>query len=208
MQADILGFNLAQLTASGCPPVLDFEVGNSRYCVELNGYARRKVQEVKPDVLIMAGYWSLYNGNDRWDELDMGMLASTISTVQDLGVKKVVVVGHLPTYTVNQTDMLRKRFPGDTVNIRTYNHFKETVIGVNEKIARTAREKGAQFISPLDVLCNSQGCMLSLADDTIIPVAFDYGHLTAEGSTYLVSKLFEYNLMEQAEVLQDGKTGH
>ncbi|QQG64542.1 acyltransferase family protein [Desulfobulbus oligotrophicus] len=206
VQAERLAFNLSQLTASGCPPIFDCTVTNSQHCTELNAYARQKIQEVRPDILIMAGYWSLYDGTDKWDQLDMGMLAQTLAVVKEIGIEKIIVVGHLPTYTVNQTDMLRKRFQGDTVNTRTYRHFKKTAIDVNADIARIARQEGVQFINPLDFLCNSQGCMLSLANDAIVPLAFDYGHLTPEGSTYLVAQFFKDNLIGLADVVRGEAT--
>lgn len=184
-------FNISQFTASGCPPVFDFEVNNSRNCAELNSFVFNRMNESKPDVLIMSGYWSLYDGSQKWTQLDIKKLTATIETVKHLGIKKIIVIGHLPTYTVNQTDMLRKRFREEKINIRTYRNFKESIVASNKQLEKIAQQAGVQFINPLDYLCNEDGCMLSLEKEKIAPLAFDYGHLTAEGSIYLLSKIFD-----------------
>lgn len=196
VNSDKFHFNISQFTASGCPPVFDFEVNNSKNCTELNSFVFNRMNESKPDVLIMSSYWSLYDGSQKWTQLDIKKLTATIETVKHLGVKKIIVIGHLPTYTVNQTDMLRKRFREDKINTRTYRNFKQSIIASNEQLEKIAQQAGVQFINPLDYLCNEEGCMLSLEKEKIAPLAFDYGHLTAEGSIYLLSKIFDSRLKE------------
>ncbi len=103
--------------------------------------------------------------------------------------------GHLPAFTVNQADLLRKRTIWDKVDSRTYSKFKSTVNTYDKKIRDVASITGISFISPLDILCDTNGCLLSVPGDNISPLSFDYSHLTTNGSNFLVSKFFELNLI-------------
>jgi peptidoglycan/LPS O-acetylase OafA/YrhL len=189
-------FNISQFTASGCPPVFDFDVINSKNCKELNSFVYNKIKDSKPDSLIMSGYWSLYDGKEKWEQLDFNKLELTINAIKKLGVKNIIIIGNLPTYTVSQTDMLKKRFRNEKINIRTYRNFNEKIFEINKQLEKFSQQKGIKFFNPLDFLCDNTGCMISLTNDGITPLAFDYGHLTAEGSIYLVSKFLDYNLIE------------
>jgi len=97
---------------------------------------------------------------------------------------------------VRQADMLTKRFSWSKVDTVTYKNFKPTAKFYDDYIKNIALNLGINFISPLEILCQSSGCLISIPGDKIVPLSFDYGHLTANGSEFLVSKFFESNLIK------------
>jgi peptidoglycan/LPS O-acetylase OafA/YrhL len=185
-----------QFTASGCPPILDFYISKRKECINANNFVYKEIQKLKPDTIILGAYWSLYNGTNGWENLDEGKLVATISKLKSIGIKNIVLVGHLPIFEVNQTDLLRKRYISDNVPTRTYSKFKTEANIYDKKIRDIAALMEISFISPLDILCNTNGCLLSVTSDNITPLSFDYGHLTSNGSQFLVSKFFELKLIK------------
>lgn len=195
--AEKLNFNLAQFTASGCPPVLDFNVNNKPECARINAYVFSELEKLKPRTLVLASYWGLYNGDkkDKWDLLNSEKIVSTVNKLKNIGIKNIVLVGPLPVYSVKQAEMVRKKYVWDTIYVRTYRNFDSSARLYNDEIKDVARTTGINFISPLDMLCDKSGCQISISDDPIVPLSFDYGHLTADGSIYLVSRFFGANLI-------------
>ena len=184
-------YSLYQFSASGCPPILDFFVSKRKECINSNKFVYEEIKRLKPDTLILAAYWSMYDGTDGWENLDTDKLVTTISKLQSRGIKNIVLIGHLPAFTLNQADLLRRRTIWDQIDTRTYNKFKPTVKIFDKKIRDLAVVTGVKFISPLDILCDSNGCLLSIPGNNVLPLSFDYGHLTTNGSIFLVTRFFE-----------------
>jgi peptidoglycan/LPS O-acetylase OafA/YrhL len=184
-------YALYQFNASGCPPILDFYINKRRECINSNKFVYKEIERLKPDTIVLSAYWSMYDGTEGWENLDTDKLIATISKLKSLGIKNIVLIGHLPVFTVNQAELLRRRTFFDNVPIRTYSKFKSTVYLYDKKIKDIASLTGIDFISPLDILCDANGCLLSATKKNILPFSFDYGHLNADGSNFLVSKFFE-----------------
>ncbi len=186
-------FNVAQYTVSGCPPILGFNGGQKKDCTRLNEFTMDRIRELKPDTLVMAGYWSLYDGSKSWEKLDIEKLTATIDMVKQAGVRNVVLVGSLPVYTVNQPEMLKRAHVWSKIETRTYRNFNRAAFSTNDQIRSVAEHAKVRFTNPLEYMCDKHGCLLSLTTDKVVPLAYDYGHLTTLGSEYLVTQFFGHN---------------
>lgn len=180
-------FNLLQLNASGCPPILDFSVEARPQCKGLNDFVFPKIQEIHPDLLILGGFWVKYDGKRGYTELDFGKLRDTIKLAKD-HAKNVIILGELPVFGRNQAALGRSIFAVNGTN-RTFEGFDKRCYDAENKIREIAEETGVKFISLLDVLCDKDGCLLSVAQDRFIPMAFDYAHLTTWGARYLIKHI-------------------
>jgi hypothetical protein len=189
-------YTLYQFTASGCPPILDFYISNRKECINSNSFVYKEIERLKPDTIVLAAYWSKYDGTDGWESIDTEKLVATISKLKLLGIKNITIIGSLPVFSVRQADMLNKRFSWSKVDTVTYKNFKPTAKFYDDYIKNIALNLGINFISPLEILCQSYGCLISIPGDNIAPLSFDYGHLTTNGSEFLVSKFFESNLIK------------
>lgn len=189
-------FNLFQYTASGCPPVLGFNIANRPLCKKINESTLKKIKEIKPEYVILSAYWAGYNGktnndpNGIWEYLDTDKLRNTIIQLKSIGIDNIVVIGSLPAYRVRQPDLLVRHTPWSNRNIRSYEEFNTSVIEFSNKVKNSV-EGLAIFIDPLSELCNDEGCLLSSTSDIYTPIAFDYGHLTDTGSVFVVDKIFK-----------------
>lgn len=191
-QSKIANFELAQFNASGCPPVVDFSVGNSKGCKEINQYVIQKIKALHPDTVILSAYWLMYNGKDKWDSLDYSKLQETIQLLHKLNVPNIVVFGQLPVFEGHQPDIGQIVFKAREVN-RTYKKFNKLSSEVDNKIRMFARENNVAFVSPIDLLCNVDGCLISTKKEALSPLAWDYGHLTEAGSIFLIDTAIKNN---------------
>jgi peptidoglycan/LPS O-acetylase OafA/YrhL len=193
-----LGFSVSQFNASGCPPILDFFVGNRKECINSNNYVFNQVKRLKPDVLVLSANWEMYDGSPvtKWEKLDDEKFISTLIRIKEAGVKNIVVVGQLPIYSTKQADLLKRKLLWTKVETMTYKNFKPTAISADKNMRDISLRSGVKFISPLDVLCDTSGCTISIPGDKITPLSWDYGHLTTLGSEYLVSKFFQSGLIQ------------
>lgn len=179
-------FDLAQYTAAGCPPVVDFTVSSRKKCVEINRFVLSRIRELHPHTVILAAHWSRYNGAaDGSEMLDYQKLKLTVQALRDQNIPNIVLVGHLPTFEVDQPKVGAKEFIANKVN-RTYRNFNPVSAETNRKIKAFAGASGVAFVSPIDLLCNLEGCLISASSTELVPLAWDYGHLTEAGSRLLI----------------------
>ncbi len=198
-QARSRNFSLYQFTASGCPPILNFYIENIQGCINSNKYVYEELKILKPDIVIMAASWASYDVKYGLETLYYDKLIETIDKLKLLGIKNIIILGPLPMYKVNQANLLIKRSSSNKIPNRTYSKFKPIINTYDEKIKNIASLTGVSFISPLDILCDFNGCLLSLpwgGASNIQPFSFDDSHLTSTGSIFLVSKFFELNLIK------------
>ena len=58
---------------------------------------------------------------------------------------------------------------------------------VDDKKLRTiAQQQNVAFVSPIDLLCNAEGCLISTSKEILRPLAWDNSHLTEDGSNLLI----------------------
>ena len=189
------GFKVSQFSSSGCPPVLDFSVSKRTLCLKTNDFVFGELTRLKPDILVLAANWQMYDGEglSDWEKFDPKLFTSTIDRIKGLGITKIVVVGQMPVYSINQADMLIRRFMWSKVETVTFQNFLSAAFAADNTVRELASQSGVGFISPLDRLCNSKGCQITVPGSEIIPMSWDVGHLTAAGSEYLVSEFFKHN---------------
>jgi hypothetical protein len=59
---------------------------------------------------------------------------------------------------------------------------------IEEPMRQIAKEKGATYILPRDILCEGEKCLTRLSDQQEDLLAMDYGHLTVSGSNFLIAR--------------------
>ena len=186
-------FQLAQYTASGCPPVLQLVSEQRKNCQSINEAIIKKIAQLMPDTVILAGRWELYDQSGGWGRVEASSLQATIAQLRSMSVGRIVVVGQFPTWGA-MVPKIRTRsyrmagFAGaETPSAieRDKSYLKITIGPANERIRQAA--VGAVFISPLSTLCNDQGCLLVVPDGSGKPMAWDESHMTRSGSIYFVT---------------------
>lgn len=197
--ADRYGYRVAQYSISGCPPVLDFSVDNRPDCLRMNAETLARVAKQPPDLVLLVGHWSIYDGKGGWSLLADAQLAATIAQLKAAGVRRIVVAGHLPTFKGGKPSIARNFFVAGKAD-RTYVGFNKEIVEADQRIAGVARQAGVGYFSPLELLCNDQGCLISTSPDRFVPLAWDSSHLTAAGADYLVRRALDSGALPLADL--------
>jgi len=191
-QSKLRNFDFAVFTASACPPVIDFDVAARPQCQSINRFVLEKVRSLKPHTVILSAFWYLYNGYQGFSELDYNKLARTIDLLKREQVANIVLVGQLPTFLIDQPKVGNRVFVSGKVD-RTFYKFNFESAAVNEKIRDLAAEQKVNFVSPLDLLCNDSGCLISALPTKLVPLSWDYAHPTRAGANYILERAIGEN---------------
>lgn len=184
------GYRLAQYTAAACPPFLTTPTSANKHCERTNKVILERLADERPDTVVLSGHWVLYGTEPAQVSAHMASLRETVRHLKSLGVRRVVVFGHLPTWTIAQPSVLMKQWrKSGVVPERTNEYLKPASVSYDKVIERAVEGTGAVFVSPIGHLCTAAGCQVSTFDQGIFhAVTNDDCHLTAQGSQLLVQR--------------------
>jgi hypothetical protein len=99
------------------------------------------------------------------------------------------VIGGVPQYTPTlPTLIINKRLSLED-NLRLISPSYNKISVIDARIKELALNSGARYFSSLDAFCNNEKCLAtSRFEGILMPIAWDYGHLTSAGSVYLSTK--------------------
>ena len=185
-------FDLAQFTTGGCPPVFGFTNVNSPQCRLLNDFVATKIATLKPDTVILAADWKLYDARGGWGLVDPEAVRSTVAQIRSMGVGRIVAIGQVPVwqgaapriqmYALRTHWSLLMQHNDGLPVVRNMTYLQSTVYVVDAKIRQMFAGTGVIYISPLATFCNEQGCLLATPDGDIID--WDDSHFTKAGSIF------------------------
>ena len=175
------GFRIAQLTASACPPLLDYRSSERPKCHGINQAALTKARELRPSTVVLSAQWEKYRSLDG--------LRTTVAELRQLGVAEIVVVGPSPNWPHGPAQALFrevKREGLDRFPMRLKNELSDAPARADRRLRPLARELGVTYIAALDVLCNADGCLARIEDGAGQLAFWDPSHFTAVGSAWFV----------------------
>jgi peptidoglycan/LPS O-acetylase OafA/YrhL len=179
-------FNIEQKTASGCPPIMDLEISDRPSCKEINDYILRRISDSKPDRIVLAGRWVMYD----WQRID-----DTINKLRALGISKIDLVGPDPWWKNGLPRQLYSAYQGNRfspIPSRMRSGLNESFETVDLNMAQQFSKKVTNYISLRSILCDKDGCLTQVDNSDNKLIAWDYGHFTKAGSDYVVSKFPQY----------------
>jgi hypothetical protein len=171
-------FGIAQLTASSCVPIINADIAGAPNCRANNARVLALVRQIKPDIVLLHGTWEKY----------LDHAAETVAALKATGAR-VVVLGPVPFW--------KSGLPNEVLRYWMLHHQlipeRSDEVDAGRDIDRRMRAamvpEGAKFISARDVLCNADGCLARLGAKASDLSASDQGHLTEEGSVFLVQSI-------------------
>jgi len=166
--------SVLQVTASGCKPLLPLK-GEAR-CVAVLKTELSRLKGEHVDAMVLSA---------RWRTADLRQLARTIAVYRTL-VPRVVVVGVSPEWFGSVPALLaRAHDRGDRGFLDQ--HLDHRVFPLDRAMREVVESSGATYVSLVQELCSPTSCR-SLAPDGL-PMAFDYGHFTTDGSVVATDTL-------------------
>lgn len=161
-------FDVLQATHTGCKPVI--YLPSSDPCREfMRAMLSEWLHSNQPDLILLAA---------RWRADDLPLLAQTLA---DPYVRSAhpVLVGPVPQYTSGLPRLLVFGAIRGQPNL-AQQALDPDVVTVDHKLADLAKHMRVPYISMLHLMCSANGCRVWAQPG--IPMQFDYGHFTREGS--------------------------
>jgi peptidoglycan/LPS O-acetylase OafA/YrhL len=183
---------LTQLTAAGCPPVLNHDYDGTKTnkkCVAANALISQFVKDSKPRKIFLHAVWDGYT-----DDKILEGLAETLAYIKAVSPEsKVYVIGPVPQWKPTLPDVaLRKHLTLDQetyLKMPLYNKLSQ----LEEKIKVISERHRVNYLSPFARMCQKDECLaVGKVGSRFALTAFDYGHLTEEGADILAEYIFNH----------------
>ena len=167
--------NLLQATATGCKPVMDGT--GQRQCLDLMNFLFTDfIPKHRFDAILISARWSSDN---------IESLTRTAGALKPFA-NRVVVLGPRVEYKQDLPWLLTAsmlRHDSSVVNRSRVGKQKR----IDRLFADRLRKNGVEYVSLYTAICPSGKCQVT--DEDGLPLAFDYGHLTASGSTFVARQI-------------------
>ncbi|GEA10526.1 acyltransferase family protein [Alteromonas sp. KUL49] len=174
--------------SSGCPPSFTIKQGNvsrlRRACDAANALAYEYIETIVPEVVVITN-------KHEHEKLDWD---NTVSALYRLGVKHVIVVGPVPQWYPSLPLIYAKHYVGEEF-IPT-NKLDPGLAFTNARMKAISSEvPGLIYVDVLAELCTPDIslCKVRVGEELM---AWDYGHLTVEGSDYVFDRLIKPVILE------------
>lgn len=168
-----------QVASASCLPSLSDHDGRasatSRACDYSNRTALQGIERLHPDIVVIAQ-------KDSHDKTDWNRIAARLKR---LGVKHIVLIGPLPSWNPSLPSVIANRHWGLTESYISDPALDQNVMAVDQATRELAASAGIQFVSLIDKLCIADACRVRPENSTSL-LQIDSGHLSAEGSLYVV----------------------
>lgn len=178
--------DVAQYTRNSCPPILDaIRPG----CSTGNADVIEQIRRDPPDVILLYAAWANYS--DTWEAGSplASKFSSTLSQLQRIGVRKIVVLGPAPKFMPSLPELVVSHWLQSGKSLlpdRVTEGLSTLVQDVDQRIDEVAKQHDAVFISAYNYLCAPRGGGLTHALGSKSDlVSWDYGHFTTAGATMM-----------------------
>ena len=189
--------NILTLSSVFCAPLVehvavDAGVAGTPRCRAINDYVFERIRAIKPDVLLVAGYFSQYDHEANWRY--PGYLDALVEGARRLhrdGVRSIVIAGEVPTWApvlpiLVGRDLLERGQAPEFSRIGVRPDSLET----DRALAGKDWGDGVVYVSQAEKLCGDDGCRRrigpNLPEDML---AVDYGHYSVNGSIFAVKTI-------------------
>jgi peptidoglycan/LPS O-acetylase OafA/YrhL len=172
------GINVMQATAAGCKPTLQHVREASVPCRQLMDYVFNDYLAThRVDALLIAA---------RWERSDLSRLSDTLSWAKLHGLR-VTLFGPMVQYDSSLPRLLATSIRDHDPNI-PYNHRVAECARLDAEMSTMAEAQWrVRYVSFFKSLCRQASCVEYAGEG--VPLQFDYGHLTKDGSVLLARML-------------------
>lgn len=178
LKAEFPHANVMQATSTGCKPVLGAR--GEKTCVDLVDMALGPfLQSTRPDIIILSA---------RWIESDIPDLERTLRALAGKA-GQVVILGPIAEYAMPLPRLLAQVSGGRDPSLLVHARLADQE-GTDRDLGAAVRSVGADYVSAYHLLCASDAAPCQTIVDGV-PIQWDYGHLTEQGSQLIARKLKE-----------------
>ena len=168
---------------SGCPPLQGESVQGRPQCPSIQEHVWQEIAQHRPQRVTLAARWDFYD----WRKLD-----ATVRRLRELGVAQIDLVGPVPQWhngLPRQAAIAYRQNGFKHLPLRLDQGLLPEPFALDSDMAAFAQASGITYLSPLQQLCNAQGCLIHAPGQPDALATWDDAHFTAAGSSLFVSSL-------------------
>lgn len=185
-------FGILDLTQSACPPIFGLkDLGYRKNCNEVNRTVFNHLVSESPDILILHSAWR--HKDFPLSDMDFHQkLTATIRELkQHLPKTRIILIGPVPRWQGSPQKVVLSdwRTSHDNYKLHTILQKAIRLDDVDEMLEKISINNHVDFISAIDRLCNSEGCVSRVGEQPTDWIAVDYGHFSKAGSEYFISNI-------------------
>jgi peptidoglycan/LPS O-acetylase OafA/YrhL len=167
--------NVMQATSSGCKPVISSK--GERGCTDLMEMVFSDfLKKHRPNILILSA---------RWIESDIADVVRSLEALHGQA-DRIVVFGPIVEYHKSLARLLGQVASGRDESLLVTARNTEQM-KTDREMAAAVEATGGVYVSTYSLLCPSDGTACATQQNGI-PLQWDYGHLTAEGSAFVATR--------------------
>ena len=195
--------NFLQMSSGWCPPFGND--GTDLECVSMNEFVAEQIEIAHPDVLIIDAHWvnesapRYFKGGGDF----ISHVETRLAALKLLAVKKIIVIGQIPTWTADLPDILARRYVLRATSIpeRTFSDIEPESLRMDSRMTRMTFPADTTYLSLRDALCNETGCLTSIGPDLATDIlVWDYGHLTRNGAIFVTDRVVKQPLLDALNI--------
>lgn len=174
--------SLGQLTASACAPILGMDMPARPFCRDANEIFLKKIAAARPDILIITAGWPITPEY-------MAALDRTLDKVDDLHLKKVIILGEAPFFKRSVPLIMIDRMKKKDFSFESSDEVEMEAMQRSEQYVSevASHHKDILYVSLIKTLCPKGACPLASADEK--PLIYDIVHLTPAGSALYAKEI-------------------
>ena len=178
--------NLSQLTASGCPPILGEAIKTRPLCKKTNDYIADQIKRLQPSRVFLYSNWDAYG-----DQKPSVNLIRTVDYIRSVSPSsQITLIGGTPQFKPSLPTYMFLKNKNLVLNETLPTYLYEPLSAIDMKFKSFADKNKIDFFSPMDVLCKENVCKITATyEGKVMPIIWDYGHLTAAGSVLLSQQI-------------------
>jgi peptidoglycan/LPS O-acetylase OafA/YrhL len=167
--------NILQGTVSGCRPLLDSP--GAKRCLRVRDHLfNEAIPDLKPDTILLAAGWK---------PRDLEQVPKTVAYLRKHS-RRVIVLGPIVEYSLPLPHLVAVGLWKEKPElVDQYRVTKSKAL--DRAMRKSLADAEVDYRSLYDVLCSVEACIV--ADELGVPIQFDYGHLTGDGSILLARLL-------------------
>lgn len=186
--------SVVTLTASSCPPVLDFVRDTRADCAELNAWDMQTIRRLQPAAVVLQALWFYDYRSPGFIE----KLKTTIAELRRAGVARILVAGQLPVWLPSLPEIVERRYLSRGLPVPAFVSagIDPALFRVDAELSEQLAGTGAIYVPLMGQMCEpSRGCPPMLGPDLATDLeSFDAGHLTNHASIYIATNFIAAKL--------------
>ncbi len=178
-------YHIEHIGTRGCPPILKLDISWRDGCAKGNEDQIERIKNERPERVILAANWTDYD----WRRVQV-----TIDELRRIGYDQIEIVGPAPQWKESLYKQLYLNYlatKDENIPYRMNFGLNNNFLEIEPRLKAIAMKNKIDYLSIVDVLCNTSGCITRFGENSSDLASFDGGHLTSAASIYVVSRFYK-----------------